>query len=191
MDDQIGEVKYEDRVLNGRTLKIRNQTQLGHYCINVATYKALAKWLDYLKEQGVYDNTRIILVSDHGYYLRQFEDLEHPAGFDVESLNPLLMVKDFNADGEWTINNSFMSNADVPGFAMQDVIENPVNPYTGNPVNDDLKKNGPLIVTDSPNWKVTANDGNTFDLGEGNWWTVHDNIFDMENWVRLKEDADK
>ena len=189
VNDQAAGAKYEDRVLDGRTMKIRNQSQLGHYCINVATYKALARWLDYLKEQGVYDNTRIILVSDHGYYLRQFDDLVHPAGFDIESLNPLLMVKDFDADGEWTVDNSFMSNADVPVYAMRDVIEDPVNPFTGNPVNDDIKKNGPLVVTDSDNWKISVNNENTFDLGKGSWWTVHDSIFDVKNWERLKENA--
>lgn len=181
------EDKYINRSLDGRTLLIENQRQWGHYCINVATYKAVASWLDYLREQGVYDNTRIILVADHGYYLRQFEDLIHPDGLDVESLNPLLMVKDFNAAEEWTVSNNFMTNADVPVLAMQGVIDNPVNPFTGQEINDNLKKKGTLIVTDSDNWKMEVNNGTTFDLGNGHWWSVHDSIFDMNNWEKLEE----
>lgn len=184
-------VEYQDRILNGRTLIIRDQSNWGHYCINIAVYKAIAKWLDYLKEQGVYNNTRIILVSDHGRDLRQFEDMIHPDGLDIESLNPLLMVKDFNAGGDWTISNDFMTNADVPIIAMKGVIKNPTNPFTGQPINDNLKNSGALIVTDSENWQIDVNNGNTFDIGRSHWWAVHDSIFDMDNWEKIEEDTGK
>ena len=176
---------YSSRTLDGRTLKIETTRQWGHYCINAATYRAVAEWLEYLRQEGVYDNTRIILVADHGYYLSQFDDLIHPDGLDIESLNPLLMVKDFNADDPWTSSNEFMTNADVPTLAMDGIIENPVNPFTGNEVSDRLKHTEPLIVTDSDNWRMEVNNGTTFDLGGGHWWSVHDSIFDMANWELL------
>jgi hypothetical protein len=176
---------YSSRTLDGRTLKIESIRQWGHYCINAATYRAVAAWLDYLREEGVYDNTRIILVADHGYYLKQFADLVHPDGLDIESLNPLLMVKDFGSDGPWTSRGDFMTNADVPTLAMEGIIENPVNPFTGNEVSDRLKHTEPMIVTDSDNWRLEVNNGATFDLGNGHWWSVHDSIFDMANWELL------
>ena len=178
--------EYTNRILNGITMKISNYSDWGHYCINVATYKAIAKWLKFLKDEHVYDNTRIILVADHGYYLGQFEDMKHPDGLDIESLNPLLMVKDFDAEGEWTICDDFMTNADVPSLAMQNVIANPVNPFTGISIDCEPKRNT-LIVTDSDNWQVEVNNGTTFDLDGGNWWSVHDSIFDMNNWKKLEE----
>ena len=39
------------------------QTQFSSMC---ATFKCFASFLEYLKENDVYDNTRIIIVSDHG-----------------------------------------------------------------------------------------------------------------------------
>ena len=43
-----------------------NANQLAHYQINMAAMLQLANWFDYMRENGVYDNTRIILVADHG-----------------------------------------------------------------------------------------------------------------------------
>lgn len=179
---------HKDLVYEGRVMKLGEQRQWNHYCINVATYKALAKWLDYLKEEGVYDNTRIILVADHGYYIAQFPDLIHPSGLDVESFNPLLMVKDFNSSVEFSSDNTFMTNADVATLATKGTVKDPKNPFTGVPIDDSLKQNGPVIVTDSYNWMVSENNGTTFDLKKGKWWLVHDSIFDMNNWTVMNEE---
>ena len=181
--------KYSDLVHEGRVMKIENQTQRSHYCINVATYQAVAKWLDYLREDGVYDNTRIIFVADHGYNLEQFPDIIHPLGFDVEAVNPLLMVKDFNSNGEFKTDNTFMTNADVATLASKGVIKEPKNPFTGVPINDSLKQNGPIIVTDSLNYMVALNNGTTYDLDGGKWWLVHDNIFDLKNWSLMDKEG--
>lgn len=173
---------YVNRTLDNRTLEISGFLQWRHYCVNVATYEQIAIWLDYLKDQGIYDNTRIILVADHGYYLSQFPDLITLDGLDIESFNPLLMVKDFDSTGPFTTDYTFMTNADVPTLAMSGIIDNPINPFTGNPVNNDRKFDGPLFVTDSNNWEIGINNGNVYDLGGGNWWSVRDNIFDLNNW---------
>lgn len=180
--------KHENKVYEGRIMKLEESVQWGHYCINVATYQAVAKWLDYLKEKGVYDNTRIILVADHGYYIAQFPDLIHPSGLDVESFNPLLMVKDFNSTADFSSDNTFMTNADVAMLATKGTIKEPKNPFTGVPIDDSLKQKGPVIVTDSFNWMVSENNGTTFDLKKGKWWLVHDSIFDMNNWTVMNEE---
>ena len=174
--------KLEDRIFEGRVLEIRNSSHWGHYCINVATYQALADWLDYLRAEGVYDNTRIILVSDHGYYLDQFSDLEID-GLDAESFNALLMVKDFDDRDPFRIDTSFMTNADVPTLATQNVIDNPVNPFTGKAVSNEIKYQEPMIVTATHNWVVSENNVYVFD---GPWWSIHDDIFHSENWAELK-----
>ena len=136
----------------------------------------------------MYDNTRIILVADHGYYIAQFPDLIHPSGLDVESFNPLLMVKDFNSTADFSSDNTFMTNADVAMLATKGTIKEPKNPFTGVPIDDSLKQKGPVIVTDSFNWMVSENNGTTFDLKKGKWWLVHDSIFDMNNWTVMNEE---
>ena len=183
--DNEGLVDYSLFTLNGRTANMDSATNLAHYHSNMATMMLLADWFDYLREQGVYDNTRIIIVADHGYELHQWEDLIYDDSLDIEMVNPLLMVKDFDAHG-FTTSDEFMTNGDVPTIAMEGLVEDPVNPYTGNPINSDEKNAEPQVVTTSVQWDVREyQTGNTYNTADGHYYSVHDNIFDFDNWERL------
>jgi len=68
-----------------------------------------------LKENGVYDNTRIIFVADYGYGNLILNDSEFDTDFKDKTLQqtyyvPILMVKDFNTSGKLNINMGFMTN---------------------------------------------------------------------------------
>ncbi len=168
--------------LNGVTMKMETPKQQKHYCINMAAMLKLGEWFDYLRENGVYDNTRIIIVSDHGAkYVHQFDELMFKYT-DVMAFNCMLMVKDFGATGFHT-DHTFMTNGDTPTIAMQGLIKDPVNPFTGNPINSDPKYEGPQILTNSHNWKVYENNGTTYNTADGNWLSVHDDIFVEDNWA--------
>lgn len=155
-----------------------------HYHINMASLLAMGKWFDYLRQNDVWDNTRIILVSDHGRGNAQFDYmLMENIGIDVEWCNPLLMVKDFSSN-EFSVSQDFMTNADVPTLATEGVIENPINPFTGKEINNDEKFSHPQRVTSSMHWDTTKYNGYTFDTSDGHWFSVHDNIFDESNWKK-------
>lgn len=173
-------------VHNGQWVDVWNDWSFNHYQVNMAALLRVGEWLDYLKEQGVYDNTKIIIAADHGYGLGQFGhmklyDEKTKKSIDVESYNPLLLVKDFNSKGFKT-SYSFMTNADVPTLATNGVIDKPVNPFTGNEINDSEKTAHPQKVTTSTNWSVTVNRGKRFDTTDGNWISVENNIFVKANW---------
>lgn len=177
---------WKQQFTENGTVKVAmdNSTQQQHYFINMASFLQLGKWFDYLKEEGVYDNTRIILVSDHGFCMGQFPALEATGDLpDGEGYNPLLMMKDFNST-ESTSPDTFMTNADVPTLALKDLIQNPVNPFTGNPINADEKNKEPQRLTSSDHFYVKLNPGNVFDTSDGSWYSVHDNIFDRKNWKK-------
>jgi hypothetical protein len=78
-----------------------------------------------------------------------------------------------------------MTNADVPSLALSGLVENPTNPYTGNPITTDAKE-GDLFVTTSENYDVLVNNGNIFDTSDGEWYRVGYNIFDEENWIKIE-----
>lgn len=169
--------------INGESVKFDTEEQLAHYQTNLAVLKELAKWFDYLREEGVYDNTRIIIVSDHGRDLEQFDSFKLSEDIDVQKYNALFMVKDFNATG-FEISDEFMTLADVPTYATKDVIDNPVNPFTGNAINNDEKYAQPQLITTSDNFIV--NDKRyTFDTSKSDWFAVKDNIFDVNNWEKV------
>ena len=175
--------KTAPHTVDGVTMKMGEKNQYEHYHVFVATFRMLGDWFDYLREEGVWDNTRIIIVSDHGRQLRQFDNLLINEELDVQKYNSILMFKDFDTKG-FNVDNSFMTNADTPTLALKDLIKDPVNPFTGNPVNSDAKTKGPIDVSMSDNGVHLAT-GNVLEIDDNpNWYQVSDNIFDPANWKR-------
>ena len=167
---------------NGRTLDMDDPVRMHHYHSNMAAMLLLADWFDYLREAGVYDNTRIILVSDHGRALNQIEEMTVPLGdesVDLEAYLPLLMVKDFDAHG-FSSREDFMTNADVPTLAMAELIENPVNPFTGKPINSEEKNAHEQYVLVAGFMSSSNGFRDTFPACQ--WVSVKGNPWDLSNW---------
>lgn len=176
--------------LDEKTLKMENIIHMSHYHTNMSAMLRLGEWFDYMRENGVYDNTRIILVSDHGRGLGQMEELllKDDAGNEVsaEWFYPLLMVKDFDSR-EFTVSDEFMTNADVPTLATAEIIANPINPFTGKTISSEEKFAHEQFVSLSMGSGVESHLGNTFH--ETKWASVRDNIWDSENWTFYSEEV--
>ena len=175
--------------LNGRTLRVETSEQMAHYQSNMAVLLKVGEWLDYLRKSGVYDNTRIIIVADHGYYLYQISELYHYAGGrsqDIGNYFPLLMVKDFGSKG-FTISDEFMTNADTPALAVEGLIADPVNPFTGKRIDSSEKTAHPQFILTSRDWSVDSNDGNAFKAGT--WAVVRSNIWNRSDWEFITEEV--
>ena len=167
----------------GRTIRVNTAEKMAHYQCNLASLLRIGDWLDHLRSEGVYDNTRIIIVSDHGFYLFQTSELTFKrTGRSIDGTNyyPMLLVKDFGASG-FTVSDEFMTNADVPALAVQGVIKDPVNPFTGKTINSDEKTAHSQFIITSTDWGVDSNNGNTFK--PSGWVAVRDDIWDRDNWV--------
>ena len=191
IDQMTGNENYDllaEKEVNGVTLHFDEKNvefSVGHYHANMAAMLALGEWFDRMRSWGVYDNTRIIIVSDHGSELKQFDNLITPGGSDLESINALLMFKDFGAS-EFTTDHTFMTNGDVPALATGGVLEDVTNPFTGNPVNMDGKKNGADIIW-VPHYEVGLNqEANVFLPEDAPWYHIEKDIFDHDNWNRIR-----
>ncbi len=153
--------------------------------VNMAGYTLLGKYMDYLRVNGVYDNTRIIIVADHGANTRckdLFDDSIGPRMF--EYFNPVLMVKDFNDKSDFKFDNQFMTHADVPAIAFENVIDNPTNPFTNKKIHKltTEEKNEQCVISFSGANAVNTTVNNGFRIKDSDWYTVHDNIFKAANW---------
>ena len=100
----------------------------------------------------------------------------------------MLLVKDFNANDDFETDNSFMTNADVPNIALRDIIDNPVNPYTGNRITSESKNNGVQVTIADLFMAHHSSSKNIFTVSEDSWWTVKENIFIDSNWSKVKKD---
>ena len=182
-------------VTNKGTSKFKDSDD---YATQMAAFKMVGSWLSYLKENGIYDNTRIIIVSDHGCWGYE-DDMEPNAALDEEinggsyagrgHYHPLLLFKDFNAAGTITEDNTFMTNADTPSLLLKGLVEKPVNPFTGKDVPLDtsaLKKDG-VIISINDRHQPYMNGKYKFNIPSSHWWKVKDNIFKASNWSRAEE----
>ena len=176
-----GEMYHPDDCVydnEGNSLDLSSDDKEGTYDMNMYAMLCLGKLFEYMRENDVYDNTRIIIVSDHGAGLKQFDDI------GVEKSACLLMYKDFNSHGDLNSDNTFMTNADTPTLAVEGLIENPVNPYTGNPINSNAKSE-PQNVFEMP-WHLLNDNDAIIDMDEGHIWSVEEDIFDQDNWEIVK-----
>ena len=187
VDNTQYDLEHADRfTLDGKTMDMSDVGQMSAYQTNMAAMIQLGNWFDYLRENDLYDNTKIVLVSDHGKQLFNFEELDYSDDWNIEfdhataeTYYPLLMVKDFNSD-VYTVSDAFMTNADVPTLTFEGVIEDPVNPFTGNAITDEEKTAHEQYIIVSDEWDAVTNIGNTF--LPGYWARVSDNLWEEENW---------
>jgi hypothetical protein len=101
------------------------------------------------------------------------------------------MVKDFYSNNDeqtndkLKIDNTFMTNADTIFFALNNVVENPVNPFTNQPLQT-AKADGANIVTIGAlsSYRHTKYQ---YNIGNDQWLHVRINIFDPTNWEKVEK----
>ena len=165
---------------------------------NIAMLKLVAKWMDYLKQNGCYDNTRIIIVADHGAGrdgpAEFFTEKNSIDGYGLDQNHPLLMVKDFagargsdkNGGREFTVDNSFMTNADTPSLAFEGIIKKPVNPWTGKEITKRKESAAYGVVAGAP-YDPGKHGLYKFDLNGIKTYDVFDDMSKASNWKERKE----
>lgn len=169
--------------LLGQAMNLTDAQKVTSYHVNMAALIKLGEWFDYLRAEGVYDNTRIIIVADHGIGLGWFDGFRLDVRDEsVEWYLPLFMVKDFDAHG-FESSFEFMTNADTCPMAVEGVIDNPVNPYTGNLLDGHEKYEDIHRVFLSGNWDISYNNGYTFIPDD--WYSVTGSPYDLDNWEYL------
>ncbi len=95
------------------------------------TMNKLADFMDYLKLQGVYDNTLVLVVSDHGNYWTDNEivDLkfnQFPGNLEwethLERAQSVFFCKDFDSSEEYRVSDVQVQNTDVSRFVDEYVF---------------------------------------------------------------------
>ena len=162
-----------------------------HFYAEAFSFKALSKWIEWLKNNNIYDNTMIVLVSDHG--VGDSVSLSKAFDIDISGHHPyatnqgypgrphgLLMIKDFNSNKPFTISNKFMSIADIPSIVCQtiDGCENiGKDPRFSNNIRTFYHD-----VTDK--WVPNSFKLNYYD--ETKRFKVSGSMFNKENWKQVK-----
>jgi YidC/Oxa1 family membrane protein insertase len=160
------------------------------YHVNMAALLLLGKWFDYFKRIGVYDNTRIIIVSDHGWYINtSLNDFVLPNGTRLVNFNPVLLVKDFHDNTGPDLSGlqtdyTFMTHADVPYLASKDITP-AINPFTRKTLFFD--KSDGITISTAHVWEAPDPTKYTWNIHQDEWLHIRDNIFDPSNWEKVEK----
>ncbi len=151
----------------------------------------------WMRDHGVYDNTRVILVSDHGlinltrnewipsedpfFHRELWTTLGHDCEslsreWRIQSVNCLLCVKDYNDNFPLRIDNRLASNEDTVPMAMSSRITD---------VSDHFPSVRRTYLV-APRVGISFQTLDTLPIVAV--FDVHDNLFDLRNWTRLESD---
>ncbi len=168
-------------------------TDNGKMVNNVSPYennkwfiKQFSIWIKWMKANDVYDNTKIVIVSDHGATWYQYDgplDFESPVKWDKDDLtkireryywrlNALLLTKDFNSHGPLKEDWRLMSNADAPAIIFNE--------------NDPTKIDSAyrILQTIFTPWESHMLEQRTLKVYKH--FEVTNNIFNLKNWKRVE-----
>ena len=155
-----------------------------HFQVLMAALTRIGNWFDWMKENGVYDNTRIIIVSDHG----NGEGINNVIDGARARYMPLLLVKDFDSRGEIETDWSLMTNADTLFLAKDGLEEvSDINPFTGNVLSSE--KNDIIVWgTYGNEWSIRfLKNKKQFTLdSELGQMIVGNNVYDASNWKSIE-----
>lgn len=165
---------------------LKENTEFSTMC---GIFSRYIDFFEYLKENNCYDNTRIIIVSDHG----MIDKSKAVSNLDSSNLPfqkcnfvATLIVKDFNSHGTIQTDNTYMTNADTPYLATTGIIKDARHPFTRKPL-EVTDKAAYSILNTSRAQSTRIRKEKTFDVKPSEWYTVKDNIFIDENWSKLNK----
>ena len=147
----------------------------------------LSGWIEWLKENGIYNNTKIIIAADHGDDFSESPMM--PEDFEVEGitdkdftrLHVALIVKDFGSHGELKEDWRLMSNADIPSIIVSDYSD--IKDFGSDPSKSDIQEGRIVKTMKADSWKwhyISNHDKFRFEY----FYEVKDNIFKSENWSK-------
>ncbi len=159
-------------------------TDRSPYQNNKWTIETFAKWIEWMKKEGVYDNTKIIVFSDHGphwgFYKGKEKDVPMILNpnlkinyYDLQGLYPLLLVKDFGSKGKLRRDKRIMSNADATYIAFEENDPTKIEPP--------LERSLPSSVV---KWERKIWLQNQFNILYQ--FEVSNNVYDLKNWKQIK-----
>jgi hypothetical protein len=136
-----------------------------HYVTARCTVGLVARYFRWMRDEGVYDNTRIVVVSDHGI-VGPVEDRSTRAVAGGTQANPfvrsrsVLLVKRPGERGRLRTSEEFLPNAEVPRIVCEE-IGGCTNPYLGDRPIATLGRDVPFYVSFVP-WQFNLQEPNAF-----------------------------
>lgn len=150
-----------------------------HYDLEACALHYLAHFVGMLKNLGIYDNTQIIVVSDHagndGINMPTFDDDFRP--------DALFLFKDFGAKGAIRTDKRLMANYDIATIFCANLKGG--CPNVGQNILKDYPANREIIFTIPSSWQLEHHKANEWLLKKA--YKVSGDIHNAKNWSEFDE----
>jgi hypothetical protein len=142
--------------------------------------RELGRFAQWLHASSVYDNTMLVIASDHGWTSHNPLLKDVPERLVYSMFQSFLMVKQFDAQGPLVESKEFIANANVPGIIC-DVIGGCVDKTTGKTIAHQ-RLTGNVLLHETP-WQPAGQHKDAFVVEA--LYSVHSDITKPENWTRV------
>jgi hypothetical protein len=142
----------------------------GFYTSAKCSIYFLKDFFDKLKKLKIYDNTKIIIVSDHGRFNMATKNYNLP----MSTASALLLVKDFNSKDSLKTSMNLMTNIDTYSLALSGISNNEES-NLDMIINYNSKRELHHVVETEP-W-------NSYNIKE--IYKIKENIFNKKNWINI------
>ncbi|WP_267273616.1 sulfatase-like hydrolase/transferase [Pseudomonas putida] len=164
--------------------QLHSQDTVEIYDTFYCAMNGVTRYLDWFRQQGIYDNTMFVLVSDHGWPSRN-PLLKAVGNAEQQELysqfQNLLMIKPFAAKGAPRESREFISNASVPGIVCE-VIGGCVDRSTGKHVRYQPLTE-PVQLYETP-WQPQGQNADSYKILST--YEVKDDVSVPGNWSKLQ-----
>lgn len=163
--------------------RYKDEDTVSIYQTTKCTVQGLAKFMDWLRENGVYDNTMVVLASDHGWLSHNplLDNLRNDkAQLRYSMFQAFLMVKNFNASTPLTESREFISNANVPGIICE-TIGGCFDRTTGKTIRRQPLR-GPVLLHETP-WQGSSQKRDSFIIDA--MYRVTGDVSRPESWQEV------
>lgn len=152
-----------------------------HYDSESCALNYLSDFIAWLKQQKIYDNTQIFVVSDHS----GFDSIGIAKSLMAKDLRPdaLFLFKDFNAKGDLKIDSRLMANYDISSIFCDNIPNGCLNVPKN--ILKNYPKNRAVIVTSPTSFGLNMHKKNEWLINY--YLKVKDSIYNEKNWQDITE----
>jgi hypothetical protein len=163
--------------------RYKHEDTVAIYQTTKCAIQGLAKFMDWLRANSLYDNTMVVLASDHGWLsynplLRNVGDAKHQQRYSM--FQAFLMVKDFGASAPLAESREFISNANVPGILCE-TIGGCFDRATGKTLRQQPLQ-GSVLLYETP-WQGKSQNKDSFIIEA--IYRVHGDVTRPESWQEV------
>ena len=164
--------------------RYKDDNTVAIYMTTKCAVQGLAKLTDWMRANGVYDNTMIVFASDHGWlaYNPLLKAIKDPLMQQRYSMyQAFLMAKDFGASAPIVESHEFIANADVPGMIC-DTIGGCFDRTTGKTIHR-VPLTEPVLLHETP-WQGKSQNKDSYIIDA--LYRVHGDVTKPESWETIK-----